>query len=92
MKESAERPWESGASRGHTIAFLFETITYFWHALEVLHITFLCCIDVKMIIEKCIKSERGGNGDSGKEQVKSIDTITGEHYSLEPCWLRTEFS
>lgn len=26
MTESAERPWDCGASHGHTIAFLFETI------------------------------------------------------------------
>lgn len=28
FKESAERPWDCGASHGHTIAFLCETIRH----------------------------------------------------------------
>ena len=63
MKGSAERPWDCGASHGHTMTVLSETISqggYFWHALDVLHITFLYLVNVTMMIGKFIRKARGG--------------------------------
>lgn len=42
-----------------------QTRGYFWHALEALHITFLCCVDVTMMIGRFIRNAIGGGGGGG---------------------------
>lgn len=63
------------------MAFLCETIQhgrYFWHALEVQHITFRCRVDVTMMMGGFIRSARSGRGGLRVTGTTLMNRIPGE--------------